>query len=846
MLKQIIRPDNLEELTELHVGWDSEYTSSGPDGWSAISDQLYVLETGEALFKEHIGQRITLRSLIDWLIDLYPALEKVTLVSHFSRAEMSAVSDGRDWLLPKDTGDIQGSSMVIQNTIIGRWKYIPPSLFYGDRKIEIDLWDTFLLLSASLEKLGDLLGLEKLESNGYRESDRMLEWIRQDRISFETYALRDAEIAVKFHRAYCQKIEEAGLTPVKTTGGIFEREAATRIKEDPSRLLYQEKKVWNGRYKELKLQPTKQATQFTDSYYGGRNETYLHGLYPGDSFDYDLIGAYSGVLGMLPCWNPKGHFFSDAEKLYAFAQQDPLALARVQITFEFNDDVIYPSLPVSLNDGLIFPKTGQTDCSLQEFLTAYPRLKDCSAIAWVYPTESESPVVDLVRDLKNRRNLAKEQGDTLGDEIWKLVLNAGYGKFAQGFRNKVGFDTSNTTTNNIVRSKVPPSRISNPAIAAYITGWCRSLIAEFLFWTQDNGVKVACLSTDGFTVLETPLPEEVLSGVGPLTRLMVAKYESPILELKHYDDVGFLALKTRGYAMLGDQRPLVAMAGVQRKSNGGTDQKRAALMLKEWQNLEPFKHTTYPSENLPTITDWIINNRPPETIKNSKSWNYDYDLKRCPINPVEIEGRLQFETRPWRDYSELTNTWLDAYIDFRRGNRKDGAQIGTKNKLVNLEDFRAFEEYVLIKEAGLTSMARLIDRSSARIIANIAYKLEDGLGFKKIAKIMNQPAQTVRYWILKKPMSVRDMMNPVNEKILRDAGVNSELQGSAWASLLTPLELKNFFVDLLTRWKLWTGPKTGVLLEGSASKYPAHGQTRSARVMVVAGSHPQILGPPHD
>jgi len=788
-------------------------------------------------------------------------LEKVTLISHFSRAEMSGVSDGRDWLLPKDVGDIKGSSLVIQKTIIGNWTYTPPPLFYGDRKITVDLWDTFLLLPRSLEYLGDLIGLEKLESNGYRESDQMLDWLRQDRKSFEHYALRDAEIAVKFHAAYCKRVEEAGLTPTKTVGGIFEREAASQIHKDYSRLLYTEKKVWNGRYSRKGLAPIKEAQQFQSAYYGGHNETFITGYYPGSSFDYDLVGAYSGILGMLPAWNPKGQTFTDPERLYKFTTKDPLALGRVEITFEFKEDVRYPCLPIDVPEScIIFPSTGQTICTLQEFITAYPRLKQCSIVARVYPSENESSIVHLVRDLKRRRQQAKAQGDTLGDELWKLALNAGYGKFAQGLRKRESVDTANTTTDNIVRSQLPTSRIANPAIASYITGWCRSMISEYLFWCEDQGIKVATLSTDGFTVLQTPLPDQVFYGVGPLTRLMASRYETPILELKHQDDIGLLVLKTRGYAMLGDKRPLgplVAMTGVQR--SGRSDQERAAFMFEEWRTLTPFKATSYPVRNLPTLAKWITNNEPPTTVTSSKSWNFDYDWKRCPINAIEVEGHLQFETRPWQDPLEYT-LWRDCYQNFRRGVRENGIQIGTKNKVTNLSDLQSFQDYVEIKTAALPSMAYNINRAKSRIVANVCYKLGDKLGdhlgYKKIANLLGEPAQTVKYWVLKQPMSIMDMKNPAVETVLQEWGVKCEPQGISNNSHFTPLEWKTFFAGLLIRWKVWIGPTTGVLvgsglttgvLVGSEPiNFPLVNGEKPIRRMVEVVGRPQMLGPPSD
>ena len=616
--------------TSITVGWDSEYQSQGgwtedvqltfnltgehlPHGdWTPISDQLHVLDDGRDIFLDHVGERITLRAIIDHLAVDYPDLDHVTLVTHFGRAELSAVSDGRDWLLAhKDAeGDLLGSALTVQKTVIGRWTYKPPPLLVGgERTIDVDLWDTFLLNApGSLEKLGDLIGLEKLPSLGYRESDTMLSWWNADPESFTKYACRDSEVTAKYFQAYCAVLTDAGLEPRKTIGSIYEHAAADAIEKDMDGLHYQKKKVYNGKYYQKRLVPTKQAEQFTTSYYGGRNESYLHGRFNGNVFDYDLVGAYSGVLGMLPNWSKTGKVYTDASKLYEDATADPLANGRVNITYKFKDDVLYPSLPVHVDNGIVFPQAAQTEVTLQDYMVAYPYLESCSVIAWVFTSEGESPLVELSSDLKERRRKAKESGDLLSDSIWKLVLNAGYGKTSQAVTERDSIDLANSTRERVVRTKIPRSKITQPMIAAYVTGWCRSMIAEYLFYCQEKRISVSYLATDGFSTVEDPLPDESLNGVGILSRHIAARYESPVMELKH-QGVDQLVLKTRGAAMLNGDNPLVAMTGVQRR--GKTNQDVANFMLSEWQSMEPLKDTKYQQSNLPTITDWIINNTPP-------------------------------------------------------------------------------------------------------------------------------------------------------------------------------------------------------------------------------------------
>jgi len=824
-----------------------EYLPNGD--WTPISDQLHVLEDGRDIFIPHVGERITMRSNIDRLAVEYPDVDHITLLCHFGFAELSAVSDGRDWILAqKDAeGDLQGSALIVQKTVIGNWTYKPPPLLVGgERTIVVDLWDTMLLNApGSLEKLGELIGINKLDDHGYRASDTMLTWWYTDPEAFTQYACRDAEVTAKYYQAYLNVLSDAGLEPRKTIGAVYEHAAADAIKNNMDGLHYQEKKVFNGKYPEKKLVPTKQAEQFTASYYGGRNESYVHGRFNGDVFDYDLVGAYSGVLGMLPNWSKIGKVFTDAAKLYEAAIEDPLANGRVDITYKFKDDVLYPSLPNHVDTGIVFPQAAQTVITLQEFLVAYPHLESCSVIAMVFTSDDESPLVELSLDLKERRRKAKESGDQLSDSIWKLVLNAGYGKTSQAVTERKTIDLTNSTRERVVRTQIPRSKITNPMIASYITGWIRSMIAEYLFYCQDNDIVVSYLATDGFSTVGDPLPKESLNGVGVLSRIIAARYESPVMELKHLG-VDQLVLKTRGAAMLNGDKPLVAMTGVQRRGKDKEPQALAKFMLTEWESLEPLKETRYPQTSLPTITDWIKNNAPPKGTTSYKSYNFDYDLKRRPSNPREVDGHLQFDTVPWNDVYQYTE-WRDAYQNFRRGTRKgvgsERRQIGTKNKITTLEDLHRFEDYVTTRAAGMTSMAYNVDRAYLRVAANVAHQLGN-MGFKRIAAKMGVPEQTVRYWTLKQPMSTYDLQNAAVESLLETRVSNVNLKENYNCTFDTLDSVKDFLREILALWRSNYAARKAVdvVANGLNAAIAAPYRTFSGSLHSVSHLTPSLVG----
>ena len=125
-------------------------------------------------------------------------------------------------------------------------------------------------------------------------------------------------------------------------------------------------------------------------------------------------------------------------------------------------------------------------------------------------------IMELAGTIKEARDASKETGDILGDKIMKLTGNSGYGKTAQGNREYQSIDLQNSTPSAIKRTKVPPSKISNPAIASYITGWVRAVMAEYLIFCQQRNLLVCAMTTDGFTLIDCALPADAMGGVGML------------------------------------------------------------------------------------------------------------------------------------------------------------------------------------------------------------------------------------------------------------------------------------------------------------------------------------------
>ena len=80
------------------------------------------------------------------------------------------------------------------------------------------------------------------------------------------------------------------------------------------------------------------------------------------------------------------------------------------------------------------------------------------------------------------------------------------------------------------------------------------------------------------------------------------------------------------------------------------------------------------------------------------------------------------------------------------------------NKLVNTRHLHEFVKYVQLTSifSSEDQDLRIRTNGALRLAANIAYLKLDGLGFKKIAKLLGVDPETCRYWTRKNPLSDRD------------------------------------------------------------------------------------------
>jgi hypothetical protein len=384
-----------------------------------------------------------------------------------------------------------------------------------------------------------------------------------------------------------------------------------------------EKIYWNDKHKRLMKfvkKDFKQEHKYWEiGYMGGRNETYVFGMFKEGLYDYDIKNAYP--LAMLSIqdvdWNNEIEITNEDINKLSFND-----LGFLQIKFEFKDNVKYPLFAVKTDRGLIFPKKGETVITIPEFLTALNNnmLNNYYIKQGIkFKRKDDLTIPEFIKDVIEERS--KYEKGTLENTIWKLIANSFYGKTAQGLTGKKSLDLEATIkTGEKVYKLVGKSKITNHFIAGYITGVIRAIAGEYLHYFNKNDILVTNVTTDGF-MINTQLTKKELEGVGFITKKFskirkIYLNDSEILELKHYSDnkAKNIIIKTRGYWLEPVNQKdeiLTARAGIQTRDlekniQDNFERKKAVYNYLTKNFLENDFDISYIQKNLYNIGDVLI------------------------------------------------------------------------------------------------------------------------------------------------------------------------------------------------------------------------------------------------
>ncbi|EIY0305163.1 hypothetical protein ML578_000414 [Escherichia coli] len=679
----------------LHIGFDTEYVFNPetrqndilsyqsyvvlPDN-TGISNIIYPPDSqkkSRLSFKEFLCQTIT-PLLETGVITKWPGI--INIYAHFIRADIASFANfWSDYkiLLKGIRGtvssfknrygidfDEQQERRVKTEQIMFDKRTSPP------RCSNVAFIDTLLITPGGmgLAECGELLGLPKLTIPAPYSITNMREYLLGDRAGFEAYALRDAEIAVRYAlqvRNFFARELMIDRVPA-TIGAMAVSRFTKTLKENnmspevclgthiKTRELWLTEKQAFRTIKNPASVPSRELFETfpINCYHGGRNECFMMGVTPSDHwYDYDLAGAYT--TGLLDILTP------DYGNIRLSKNPDDYCghvMGFALVTFRFPESVPCPSLPVRTDQyGLFFPLSGESWATAPEIelalsLGAEMTIHNGIIVPWICDTsphnsESTSVFLPFVQQVRENRN--RHIKGSLEEKFWKEIGNSLYGKLAQGLRAKTAFDTARGLNRSL-----PPSSVTQPFFAAHVTGFIRAVVGELMNALPSDS-SVVSVTTDGFL---TNCPLNKINMSGPLSSRFQSLCDivdpgSSMLTCKH-EVSQLIAMKTRGqltYRAIQGKPVVHARAGVKPPADIPRSDYND-YMVDLYLNRLPGQ-TLSRSTLISTREMWLSES---DLVSREQDirLNLEFDFKRQPVQPAMNEGHLLMFSRPWDNMEE--------------------------------------------------------------------------------------------------------------------------------------------------------------------------------------------------
>ena len=679
----------------LHIGFDTEYVFNPetqqndilsyqsyvvlPDN-TGISNIIYPPDSqkkSRLSFKDFLCQTIT-PLLETGVITKWPGI--INIYAHFIRADIASFANfWSDYkiLLKGIRGtvssfknrygidfDEQQERRVKTEQIMFDKRTSPP------RCSNVAFIDTLLITPGGmgLAECGELLGLPKLTIPAPYSITNMREYLLGDRAGFEAYALRDAEIAVRYAlqvRNFCARELMIDRVPA-TIGAMAVSRFTKTLKENnmspevclgthiKTRELWLTEKQAFRTIKNPASVPSRELFETfpINCYHGGRNECFMMGVTPSDHwYDYDLAGAYT--TGLLDILTP------DYGNIRLSKNPDDYCghvMGFALVTFRFPESVPCPSLPVRTDQyGLFFPLSGESWATAPEIelalsLGAEMTIHSGIIVPWICDTsphnsESTSVFLPFVQQVRENRN--RHIKGSLEEKFWKEIGNSLYGKLAQGLRAKTAFDTARGLNRSL-----PPSSVTQPFFAAHVTGFIRAVVGELMNALPSDS-SVVSVTTDGFL---TNCPLDKINMSGPLSSRFQSLCDivdpgSSMLTCKH-EVSQLIAMKTRGqltYRAIQGKPVVHARAGVKPPADIPRSDYND-YMVDLYLNRLPGQ-TLSRSTLISTREMWLSES---DLVSREQDirLNLEFDFKRQPVQPAMNEGHLLMSSRPWDNMEE--------------------------------------------------------------------------------------------------------------------------------------------------------------------------------------------------
>jgi hypothetical protein len=647
------------------------------DDINEISKLIIYPKAGKRISLEQGLSRALMKAQRENVIKKAP--RRIVLTGHFTRADLTTFDNFHEY--KRKLGAVRKSYTTIEIPLLLRL-----ASSEGRARCNATVVDSMLLSASgtSLETIGKLLNVPKVELPDGYSKDRMNLFLKDHPKEFETYALTDAEISARWvARTYRLLREKLGINrKVITLGG-----AAVEVVRKEAKLNGIDLNAFLGQEKPKQPRPHL-ASLFAiaaQSYHGGYNIATALGFSPEERelYDLDIKSAYTTALAFIqvPDWTSARHCV-ELKQLAVIEE----AMTAALVEFRFPDGTLYPCLPVRAKNGrgLIYPMEGSSWCTGPEMVLALAAgamitVKDGYRVDW--QSGSIRLFENITRLVGKIRAEAKAQQppDDVLDKTIKEVGNSMYGKIAQSVastriikddieRRRI-FNTQLDET-----GQLGPSAITNPMMAAYCTGLVRALLIEASM-RLPAGTWVGTCTTDGLLStcgLNNIDQSGEIAIAFKAARERITPGDSTIWELKHVIPRA-LVTKTRGTYTVADDvwngSAVLAKAGYMTPE--GLRMSSPIIQCQAWVKLyrERDYETTMESKSLTPLREQHIFEVDMQAVVRDIRWNADYDMKRKLVNVRDVDGLITADTEPWRSIDEFEQA-RDRLDDWRRSQRR--------------------------------------------------------------------------------------------------------------------------------------------------------------------------------
>ena len=371
------------------LGFDTEYESDSKD------IVCYQLADGTHAALVERTEDFTWSELADWVRSClrswgYSLRECATimLVSHFSTAELSHIKDFHKYALIRRVSP--------QQVYNATYRINEHSRLY--------VMDQYHFFNTSLAKVAVTFGERKLEFDTTNVTRASLKDSK-----FIEYSLWDPQLCARIFRKFRERLLRDYQvdvvhypTPASLAMAVYRQHFLPYSFAAPDPEV--RKQAWL-------------------SLWGGRAEAYVQGDRFGGFTLRDVKSLYPSSARLLRSL-PRGDSWTARD-----APSSWQGLCRVR--FEFPDSVKFPCLPMYHDGRLIFPLKGVSDCTLQEARVAQ-QMGATLSFSKVYEYDSgDTSLAEYMDFFVKDKDRAEKEGDRVGRELSKLMMNALIGKFSQ-------------------------------------------------------------------------------------------------------------------------------------------------------------------------------------------------------------------------------------------------------------------------------------------------------------------------------------------------------------------------------------------------------------------------------